>query len=213
MRLPIFSRTISIMSAAIAIATGVIVTLGYFLEAGNLGNLRQIFVEWAILLAAMALLVGVLNLLLVHLRKISAGGMNAVYSLVLVIGLIVTFGLGIVLGTDHPLSLWIFNNIQVPVESSLMALLAVTLAYASTRLLSRRGDVFAIIFVVTALVVLFGTVTFPWGEIPLIGDVITPFLKEVLAVAGARGILLGVALGTIATGLRILIGVDRPYGG
>jgi hypothetical protein len=31
--------------------------------------------------------------------------------------------------------------------------------------------------------------------------------------AGARGILLGVALGTVATGLRILIGADRPYGG
>jgi hypothetical protein len=25
--------------------------------------------------------------------------------------------------------------------------------------------------------------------------------------------LLGVALGTVATGIRILMGVDRPYGG
>jgi len=32
-------------------------------------------------------------------------------------------------------------------------------------------------------------------------------------VAGARGILLGVSLGVIATGVRILIGSDRPYGG
>ena len=29
--------------------------------------------------------------------------------------------------------------------------------------------------------------------------------------AGARGILLGVALGTIATGLRLIAGMDRPY--
>jgi hypothetical protein len=29
--------------------------------------------------------------------------------------------------------------------------------------------------------------------------------------AGARGILLGVALGTVATGLRVLLGIDRPY--
>jgi len=31
--------------------------------------------------------------------------------------------------------------------------------------------------------------------------------------AGIRGILMGVALGSIATGLRILMGADRPYGG
>jgi hypothetical protein len=38
-------------------------------------------------------------------------------------------------------------------------------------------------------------------------------LVQIPAVAGARGVLLGVALGAIATGLRILMGVDRPYGG
>jgi hypothetical protein len=38
-------------------------------------------------------------------------------------------------------------------------------------------------------------------------------IVQIPAVAGARGILLGVALGTVATGLRLLMGVDRPYGG
>jgi hypothetical protein len=32
------------------------------------------------------------------------------------------------------------------------------------------------------------------------------------ATAGARGLLLGVALGAIATGLRVFLGFDRPYG-
>ncbi len=36
---------------------------------------------------------------------------------------------------------------------------------------------------------------------------------NLLPEAGARGILLGVALGSVTTGLRILMGVDRPYGG
>jgi len=30
---------------------------------------------------------------------------------------------------------------------------------------------------------------------------------------GARGILIGVALGSLLTGLRVLFGFDRPYGG
>jgi len=38
-------------------------------------------------------------------------------------------------------------------------------------------------------------------------------LAGIPAVAGARGILFGVALGTVATGLRVLMGADRPYGG
>jgi hypothetical protein len=29
---------------------------------------------------------------------------------------------------------------------------------------------------------------------------------------GTRGLLLGIALGTVLTGLRVLFGVDRPYG-
>ena len=31
------------------------------------------------------------------------------------------------------------------------------------------------------------------------------------ALAGTRGIILGVALGTVVTGLRLLMGIDRPY--
>ncbi len=34
-----------------------------------------------------------------------------------------------------------------------------------------------------------------------------------LPVAGARGILLGVSIGAIVTGIRVLIGLDRPYNG
>jgi hypothetical protein len=213
MRLPAFNRTISIISAAIAIATGALVALGYFLDLPQLGNLRQLFLEWAILIAAMALLVGVLNMTLVHLRRIGNGGSKAVYSAVLLAGLIITFLIGIVVGSESGFSLLIFNTIQIPVEVTLMAVLAVSLAYASARMLNQRLSVFSVIFVGTALIVLLGTARFPWGSIPVLGDVILPLLRDVFATAGGRGILLGVALGTIATSLRILLGADRPYGG
>jgi hypothetical protein len=39
------------------------------------------------------------------------------------------------------------------------------------------------------------------------------WVTQVPAVAGARGILIGITLGILATGLRILIGSDRPYEG
>jgi len=45
------------------------------------------------------------------------------------------------------------------------------------------------------------------GWLPIIKD----WILDVPALAGARGVLLGVALGTVATGLRVLLGIDRPY--
>ena len=109
-------------------------------------------------------------------------------------------------------SMWIFNYIQVPIESSLMALLAVILAYASARMLSRRLNLFSIVFIVTALIVLLGTASLPFLDLPVLSE-FRGWIERIPAVAGSRGILLGVALGTIATGLRVLMGADRPYGG
>ena len=95
-----------------------------------------------------------------------------------------------------------------------MALLAVTLTYASIRLLRRRLNLLSVIFLVTAVLILLGTAPLPFlGTIPGLSDLVRPFISQVLAAAGARGILLGVALGTLTTGIRILFGADRPYGG
>ena len=79
------------------------------------------------------------------------------------------------------------------------------------RLLSRRINLFSLVFLLTSLTVLLGMATIPFINAPLLGEV-RAWITQVPAVAGSRGILLGVALGTIATGLRILIGSDRPYG-
>jgi hypothetical protein len=36
---------------------------------------------------------------------------------------------------------------------------------------------------------------------------------NVFSTGGARGLLIGIALGVLLTGLRVIFGVDRPYGG
>jgi hypothetical protein len=102
-----------------------------------------------------------------------------------------------------------------------MAVLAVTLVYASIRLLRERTDVKSIVFIVTALLVLSGAISLPvllGIPLPRIGseDILTFISKgisQVLAVGGARGLLIGIALGVLTTGLRVLLGADRPYGG
>jgi hypothetical protein len=200
-----------IVALVLAVFTGVIVLVGYFIP--GLSPIQTILLNWAIIIAGTAALVGVFNLILVHGTRISKREKGTVYSAILLICLFASFLFGLVLGPDHPDMRLLVNAIIVPVEASLMAVLAVTLLYASIRLLRRRANLMSILFIATALLMLIGSATLPFGEVGVLNDFLRPWFQHVLAMGGARGILIGVALGTLTTGLRVLIGSDRPYGG
>ena len=198
---------------AITIAVGSLVLLSYFIPNSTLVGLRAILVQWTIILAGAAVFIGIINLLSVHIKKIRTEEKGKVYSLLLIASLLITLILGLLLGVNSPLMTNIFNAVILPVETSLMAIMAVTLIYAGIRLLRHRNDLMAIIFLLTALIIMLGSAPLPFFTIPIVGDFIRPIIISIFATSGARGILLGVALGTLLTGLRVLIGADRPYGG
>lgn len=201
-------------STALAIAAGVIVLLGYLVPLPLLTVIRIELLQWAMILAAVAILVGIFNLLNTHLARLRKRQRGAVYSLFLIAALLLSTTAGLLLGPQHPVMRSLFEAVILPVEASLMALLAMTLVYASMRLLRRRAEVMTFVFLISAVLALLSMAALPvLGEIPILNDTLRPFLTQVLAASGARGILLGVALGTLATGLRILLGADRPYGG
>lgn len=202
-----------VVTAAFAIAAGAIVLLGYFFP-DQLGSLRLLLLDWAVIIAGMAVLVGIYNLAAVQMEKIRAGQKGGAYGILLVISLLITFGLGLILGPENEYMQLAMNAIVVPVEASLMAILAVTLIYASIRLLRRRVDVMSVVFLVVAVLFLILIMPTPFG--PILGDRVTQAAIDFLGMfsgGGARGLLIGIALGTLLTGLRVLFGVDRPYGG
>lgn len=202
---------------AIAIAFGVLVLAGYFFNTLILTSLRVFLLSLAVILAAFALLVGVANLFAVHIKKIRRKEKGSPYSIILIVSMLFTFLAGLLSHSFSAINSFfdgLFNYVQLPVEASLMGLLAITLTYAAIRLLRRRFNLLSIIFLLTALLTIFGTVSLPLlGEVPGLSGIVRPVLSEVFATSGARGILLGVGLGTLITGLRILLGADRPYGG
>jgi hypothetical protein len=202
-----------VVTAAFAIAAGVIVLLGYFFP-DQLGPLRILLLDWAVVIAAMAVLVGIYNLAAVQMEKFRAGQKGGAYGILMVISLLVTFGLGVVLGPTNQYMQLAMNAIVVPVEASLMAILTVTLIYATIRLLRRRVDVMSVVFVVVAVIFLILMMPTPFG--PILGEGGTQLAVDFLGMfsgGGARGLLIGIALGTLLTGLRVLFGIDRPYGG
>jgi hypothetical protein len=202
-----------ILSTLVAILVGLIVLVGYFFELSPLFEIRSLILDWAVTLAALAVFIGVLNLVSVNNRHIRTKQKGSFYSFILIISLLITLILGLIFKPGHPVMLFIFNSVQLPVEKSLMAVLAVTLLLASIRLFSKKLNLFSVVFLGTALLILLGTAPLPFGEMPFLSDTIRPFIAQVLAAAGARGMLIGIALATLTTGLRILFGVDRPYGG
>jgi hypothetical protein len=202
-------------STALAIAIGLIVLSGYFFEFDIVINLRRIFLQWAVILASVALLVGVFNLFSVHWRKLSRGEKGSIYSLVLILALIVTTGIVGFFGPTAVWSMWIFNYVQLPIESSLMAIIAVIVIYALARLVRRKVNLFTLIFLGATILLLLSSAPILGVQIPgLQGPAgLHDLIVRLPVTAGVRGILLGVSLGIVATGIRVLLAGDRPYGG
>jgi hypothetical protein len=106
-------------SVVIAIGIGAIVLAGYFLNVPLLENVRKVLLEWATILAAVAVLVGIANLFTVHWGKMRSGKMSGLYSAILIVSLILTLGFVGWFGPTHMYSMWIYTHIKLPVEGSL----------------------------------------------------------------------------------------------
>jgi len=202
-------RTIAVI---LAISAGILVLLGYFfdLSAWGLDSVRQVILRWALILAAVALWVGAGNLVRVHWRKMVSRQDGGGYSLVTLASLALTLVVIVVSGPNGKMSQWVFNHVQIPVETSLLALLAIVLIYASIRVMRRRLNPFAIALFLTVIILLLGATNWMGMEASKF-SMLREWILAVPVTAGARGVLLGIALGTIATGVRILVGFERPY--
>jgi hypothetical protein len=200
-----------VFSAAIAIAAGLLVLAGYFVPA--LAGLQALLLNWAIILAGVAALMGVFNLIAVHGEKVRTHATGSLYSAVLILALFATFIFALFLKPSNAAVQVLVTGIIMPVESALMAIISVTLIYAAIRLLRQRANAMSITFLFTAIFILLGSLVLPFGQLPMIGDTLRPWVMQVLSLGGARGILIGVALGSLTTALRVLLAIDRPYGG
>lgn len=201
------SRT---LSTVVAMSVGLLVLADFFISADSIDALGLYLIRTASVVAAFALVLGMVNVLTVHLGKLYGREKGWGYSMVLLGALFFTLALGFL--TGGPTSAWVqdlFETVLFPLEATLFSLLAffvVTAAYRAFRVKSFETG----LFVIFGILVLLGQVpvgAMLWDQLPVIRD----WVLDVPALAGARGILLGVALGTAATGLRVLLGLDRPY--
>jgi hypothetical protein len=202
-----------ILPTFFAMAVGIVVLVALFTSDPRLDGIAAHLIGLAVIVAAFALFLGVLNVLRVHARRLREGEKGRFYSFVLLAAMLLVIALGLPpvpdqpSGPSQPAVMWIFQNVQLPIQASFSAILVFFLVTATLRLLTVRSLESAVMLLV-ALVVLAGQVTM--GLVPLLPEV-RDWILNVPALAGVRGILLGVGLGAVLTGVRLLLGVERPY--
>lgn len=200
-----------LLPVAVAIAVGLVVLAAVFTPYPLLDTLGAYLIDTAVIIAAFALLLGLINVLRVHASRIRQRQPGSFYSAVLIASMLLVLVLGLIpgqpSGPSQPAVRWIFENVQLPIQASFSALLVFFILTAAYRLLQVRS-VESAVMVIVALFVLVGQMTV--GLVPVLSNV-RDWILDVPTMAGVRGILLGVALGAILTGIRLLLGVERPY--
>ncbi|MBN1287985.1 MAG: hypothetical protein JXB47_21485 [Anaerolineae bacterium] len=209
------------LGVSVTIAVGLVTLLGLTLGGPLLGTIAGVFINLALATAAMAVLAGVANLFIVHMRRVGSGARGWFYSLALVISMFGVIGARIFeltqAGDDHPalgsgaITGPLFTVLQLSIEGALSGLMAFFLIFAAARMMRRRVSAGAVLFIGVVILVLLG-----WQPLPLVGDVfggVRDWIVNVPAAGGLRGILIGMALGALTVGVRVLVGRDQPYRG
>ncbi len=175
------------------------------------------------ILAAFSLVLGVGSIVQHHLMKIQRKSTFWQYSWITLVALLLTAVIGVFGGIDPnrpgilPTHIGgfsfhiqtIFSNMMVPLAATMFSMLAFFMASAAYRAFRARTFE-ATLLLVAAFILMLGAV--PLGR--LIHRELPAFAEWILAVpnvASKRGILFGVALGSLATSLKIIIGVERGW--
>ena len=178
------------------------------------------------IITAFSLVLGVGSIIRHHVVKAKRKAEHWPYSYVTLVSLAVTAILGLFGGIDptSPGILFrgavgnvlselhiqtLYDNVMIPLGATMFSLLAFFMASAAYRAFRARNFEATLLLVAAFILML--------GAVPLGRMLIKPlpaFAEWILTVpntAAKRGIMFGVGLGTIATSLKIILGVERGW--
>lgn len=213
---------------------GLVVIIAFF--SPKLSEVGEEASSWFNILAAFAFVLGGGNLLKLNLKRISDRAPGWGYAAVLLASFLITLIIGLTKfhvppSDEYPLASWsgkydaegsgywwIYTYVYSPLSGTMFALLAFFVASAAFRAF-RAKNVEATLLLGTAFIVLLGQcyagylITAPLEPYApgLTIPSIKTFIMQVFNTAGQRAIMIGMALGIVATSLRILLGIDRSY--
>jgi hypothetical protein len=159
------------------------------------------------------------NALTVNLSAIARRQPDWPYKIVLVATLVFTVAIGLKEGRhwqdEHTISMFLYNQVYSSMQGTMFALLAFFIASAAFRAFRVR-TLEAGLLAAAALIVMLGRVPIgdqmtAWLPAPLRLGAVQDWIMNVPQNAAKRAILMGAALGVMATGLRVILGIERSY--
>lgn len=111
--------------------------------------------------------------------------------------------------TDRSFKLWIYHRVFIPLQATMFSLLAFYIASAAFRAFRARS-MEATLLLLAGTVVMLGSVELG-GTLGRVFGEAQAFLMAYINAAGQKAIIIGATLGILATGLRIVLGLERSY--
>jgi len=198
----------------ISMVTGIFVLVGFFVPHPAIRTLYDDIQQWVIIVVAFTYVLGMANVLRINWTQVSRRERDWPYKIVLIVGVVATMVIGFSEGThyldDGSKFSWIYNTFYSAMAATMFSLLAFFIASAAFRAFRVR-TVEAFLLAIAAFVLMLGRV--PIGSLihPILPEA-ADWLMEIPQNAAKRGILMGAALGVMATGFRIILGIERTYG-
>jgi hypothetical protein len=214
----LLKRTIPVYLTALV---GILTILSFFVPHPFIADKAQNLQDWAIVIVASGYVLGAANVLTVNGAALAKGTREWPYKVVLLGSMLAMMVVGFFLsGGTHFLDpdtgfSWAYNNLYVPMQATMFSLLAFYIASAAFRAFRIR-TLDAGLLAVAALIVMIGRVPvgqFLTRDLPHTMQLPTwaNWLLEWPQNAAKRGIAIGAGLGVMATGLRIILGIERNY--
>ncbi len=196
---------------AICLGMGILMMVQFFVPHPISVGFYDLTTKWIRIVSAFALVLGVGSLIIYHTDRLKRRRQGWQYSIVTLVALVVTAVIGLVWGVKpgSPLQEVFFKNMLVPLNASMFAILAFYMASAAYRAFRARNKEAALLLI-AAFIVMLGMVPVGsaiWGKLPDVAE----WILSVPNMAAKRAILFGVALGAIATSLKVILGIERGW--
>lgn len=187
---------------------GILTMVQYFIPHPISQSFYHLTLSWFQGIIALSIIMGLASLIRRHALQVKRGR-NVVYSTTTLLSLGLMMTLGLFFSREKgSLFQTLYENIFVPLDATMFSLLSFYMASAAYRAFRAR-TMEATLLLLAAFILIFGMT--PFANYIKGFPEFTQWILNVPNLAQKRGILIGVGLGSSATALKIIFGIERNW--
>lgn len=202
-------KRLPVISLILVGVAGVLVLLDVLIDNDIINPFGTLLLDYAVIIAAFALILGIVHLVRVHARRVRERGNGWQYSLFLLVITLFFTVVGLIEGANGIITQWSVTTLLLPLQAAFFSLLAFFLVSVLYRTARVRSFESFLLVAIAVVVVVAGTplgATFaPWLV------TFKTWVMESVATAGARAVLLGIGVGTLVTAFRFVADGRRLF--